>query len=142
MSNYSFLESDRLYLRPFEDGDEDFFMKWYNDKDTRAKIGEVMPFSKFQAEQLVRRKNKDSIWFAIVRKEDNEVIGETGLLRMFPAWRTTDLSIIKIKVKDMVLPQLILSWTMTFGYLSYNRISVGVVGFNTYALNFYKKVGF
>lgn len=31
MKNYSFLESKHIYLRTFEYGDEDFFIKWYND---------------------------------------------------------------------------------------------------------------
>lgn len=29
-----------------------------------------------------------------------------------------------------------------FGMLNFNRISIGVVGFNTNALSFYKRVGF
>lgn len=121
-------------------------MKWYNDKDTRAKIGEVMPLSRSQAGQLVRRETRDSVWFAIVRKEDNKVIGETGLLRMFPAWRTTDLTIIipdqENQGKGYGTEAISLIMDYAFGYLAYNRISIGVVGFNTYAVNFYKKVGF
>lgn len=146
MINYSFLESKNLYLRPFEETDETFFMKWYNDKDTRAKIGEVMPLSKFQSEQLIRREGKDSVWFAIVRKKDDKVIGETGLLRMFPAWRTTDLTIIipekENQGKGYGTQAINLIMDYAFGYLNYNRISIGVVGFNIYALSFYKKVGF
>jgi Acetyltransferases, including N-acetylases of ribosomal proteins len=146
LGNYSFLESKQLYLRPFEDADEEFFMKWYNDKETRSKIGEVMPLSRLQAGQLVRREGKDSVWFAIVRKEDNQVIGETGLLRMFPAWRTTDLTIIipdkKHQGKGYGTEAINLIMDYAFGYFDYNRIAIGVVGFNTYALNFYRKVGF
>lgn len=146
MKNYSFLESKHVYLRTFEDGDEDFFIKWYNDKETRGKIGEILPTSKMQAENIIKRNGKDSIWFAIVCKDNNNVIGETGLLRMFPAWRTTDLTIIipdkENQGKEYGTEAINLLMDYAFGYLAYNRISIGVVGFNTSALGFYKKVGF
>lgn len=90
-----FLESENIYLRPFIKEDIDFFTKWYNDFDTRSKIGEVDPTSSFKAEKIIERNDKDSVWFAVVKKSDNKVIGETGLLRMFPAWATTDLTIIE-----------------------------------------------
>lgn len=143
---YNFLESERIYLRPFEEGDEAFFLKWYNDSETRGKIGEVLPTSKAQAETIVKRNNKDSVWFAVVLKEDDAVIGETGLLRMFPAWRTTDLTIIipdqRYQGKGYGTETINLLMDYAFGCLAYNRISIGVVGFNTDALAFYKKVGF
>ncbi|BBF44396.1 acetyltransferase, putative [Lachnospiraceae bacterium KM106-2] len=143
---YQFLESEHIYLRPFNEADIPFFIKWYNDKETRAKIGETMPTSEFDAENIVRRKMKDSVWFAIISKEDNKIIGETGLLRMFPAWRTTDLSIIipdkKDQGKGYGTEAINLMMDYAFGYLAYNRIAIGVVGFNTNALAFYKKVGF
>lgn len=146
MEHYNFLESERIYLRPFEEGDESFFTKWYNDKETRAKIGEIMPTSKRQAEEIINRTGRDSVWFAVVRKDNNTVIGETGLLRMFPAWRTTDLTIIipgkENQGKGYGTETINLLMDYAFGYLSYNRISIGVVDFNKSALQFYKKIGF
>ena len=38
-------------------------------------------------------KSKNSVWFTITDLDGN-IIGETGLLRMFPAWHQTDLTII------------------------------------------------
>lgn len=146
MACYSFLESEHIALRPFEAGDETFFLKWYNDRETRGKIGEVLPTSRAQAEQDLRREGKDSVWFAIVCKESGTVIGETGLLRMFPAWRTTDLTIIipegKNQGKGYGTEAINLLMDYAFGSLAYNRIAIGVVGFNAAALSFYKKVGF
>jgi diamine N-acetyltransferase len=146
MKNYYFLKSEHIYMRPFEEGDEAFFTKWYNDKETRGKIGEILPTSKLQAEKIVKREEKDSVWFAIVREDNGAVIGETGLLRMFPAWRTTDLTIIipdkENQGKGFGTEAITLLMDYAFGYLAYNRISIGVVGFNTQALEFYKKVGF
>lgn len=144
--NNMFLEGEHIYLRPFLKEDINFFTKWYNDPKTRGKIGEVYPTSIFDAEKIVERNSKDSIWFAIVKKSDDKVIGETGLLRMFPAWQATDLTIIipdeinqhKGYGKEAI--NIIINYA--FGYLNFNRISIGVVGFNENALCFYKKVGF
>lgn len=141
-----FLESENIYLRPFIKEDIDFFTKWYNDFDTRSKIGAVDSTSSFEAEKIIERNDKDSIWFAVVRKSDNKVIGETGLLRMFPAWATTDLTIIipdkEDQHKGYGVETINLIMNYAFGYLNFNRISIGVVGFNDSALSFYKKVGF
>lgn len=141
-----FLESENIYLRPFIKEDIQFFTKWYNDFETRAKIGAVDPTNSFEAEKIIEKNDKDSIWFAVVRKLDNKVIGETGLLRMFPAWATTDLTIIlpdkEHQHKGYGTETINLIMDYAFGYLNFNRMSIGVVGFNDSALSFYKKVGF
>lgn len=141
-----FLESEDIYLRPFQKEDVDFFYKWYNDSDTRAKIGEVYPTSFDKAEKMIDRTDKDSVWFTIVRKSDDKIIGETGLLRMFFAWSTTDLSIIipdeEDQHKGYGKQAINLMMDYAFGYLNFNRIAIGVVGFNENALKFYEKVGF
>ena len=41
----------------------------------------------------IGHKQKDSVWYTITDLEGN-IIGETGLLRMWPDWNCTDLSII------------------------------------------------
>ncbi len=146
MENVKFLEGQHVFLRPFEKEDAGFFYRWYNDPETRAKIGEVLPTLPQDAEALAARKGSDSVWFAVVRKEDGRVVGEAGLLRMFPAWRTTDLTILVPDAADQgkgygtEAVNLLLDYA--FGYLNYNRVAIGVVGFNTKALAFYKKIGF
>jgi RimJ/RimL family protein N-acetyltransferase len=146
MRDFLFLEGKNIYLRPFVKTDLPFFARWYNDPETRGKIGEVMPTSEHEAEEIIGNTKKDRVWFAVVRKEDDEVIGETGLLRMFPAWRTTDLTIIipdkANQGKGYGKETIRLLMDYAFGYLNYNRIAIGVVGFNTNALEFYKRVGF
>jgi diamine N-acetyltransferase len=65
---------------------------------------------------------------------------------MFPAWRTTDLSLI-LGDKDVWgqgygSEAILLLLDYAFGYLNFHRVSVGVVGFNRRALQFYEKIGF
>lgn len=143
-----FLVGERVYLRPVERTDMRLILKWANDPEIRAVTGKVRPFTATAAdafyEKLADDKQRD--WFVIGLRENDRLIGETGLLRMFPAWRTTDLSII-IGEKDVwrqgygtEVMDLMLDYA--FGYLNFHRVAIGVVGFNKPALRFYEKVGF
>lgn len=85
-----------MYLRPLEREDLTYIQKWSNDPEIRSLIDEAKPMSWAKVEEFYERVKNDShrMWFVIVLKENNRIIGEAGLLRMLPAWRTTDLSII------------------------------------------------
>jgi len=65
---------------------------------------------------------------------------------MFPAWRTTDLSIIigekSVWGKGYGNEAMKLLLDYVFGYLNYHRIAIGVVGTNERALRFYERIGF
>lgn len=145
---YHFLESERLRLRPFEQADADFFLRWMNDPRTRGLVGESRPMSRDGAVRYIDRVNTaaDRVWLAVVRKEDGKLVGETGLLRMNPDWRTTDLTIIIPDPADQrsgygsEAVRLMLGYA--FGHLGFHRVAIGVVGFNTQALGFYRKLGF
>ena len=90
-------------------------------------------------------KSKNSVWFTITDLDGN-IIGETGLLRMFPAWHQTDLTIIipdpKMQHKGYGTEAIRIMLDMAFNKYEMHRVSIGVVGLNTDALEFYKKIGF
>ena len=138
----------RVYLRPFSKNDLSYVQKWSNDPEIRKLTGEFAPMSHAEAEKFYRelRAYKDRIWFVIVLKKGNRVIGEAGLLRMFRPWRCTDMSII-IGEKDAwgkgygtEAGRLLLDYA--FERLVFHRISVGVVAFNERALRFWEGLGF
>jgi diamine N-acetyltransferase len=143
-----FLTSQRIYLRPFEKDDLSVLRTWSNDVEIRALTGEVTPMSSAAADRYYERLTADDtrIWFAVVLRENDRMIGETGLLRIFYPWRTADLSIIigdKFcwrKGYGTEAIQLIMDYA--FGALALHRLSIGVVGFNQHALQFYEKAGF
>lgn len=144
----AFLTGKRVVLRPVEDSDAALLCKWSNDPDIRRLTGEVTPSTRADTEAYMKRLNAspDRVWFIIVDKETGRPIGETGLLRMFHPWRTTDLSII-LGEKDtwgrgFGTEAIHLLIDYAFGALNFHRISIGVVGFNQQALQFYKKIGF
>ena len=143
-----FLIGKRVYLRALEKEDLIYIRKWSNDPEIRKLIGEVVSMSQADADKFLERVYSDNTreWFVIVVKENDRVIGETGLLRMFPAWRTTDISII-IGEKDAWgkgygTEAILLLLDYAFRYLNFHRVAIGVVGFNKSAIRFWEKVGF
>ena len=139
---------ERIILRPFAKKDLTYIQRWSNDAELRKLIGEIAPMSQADAEKYYeeRRSDKTRLWYTIVLKKDNRVIGEAGLLRMFKPWRNTDMTII-IGEKDArekgygkEAGHLLL--THAFHNLGFHRISIGVVGFNKKAIRFWKSLGF
>ena len=142
------LTGDRILLRPFCRDDLSYIIKWSRYPEVRGLIGEVAAMTRAEAEKWYRkaRTDKDRIWFAIVLKEGNRVIGEAGLLRIFKPWRSTDMTVI-IWDKDAwgrgygtEAGRLILD--LAFRRLALHRVSVGVVSFNERALRFWEGLGF
>lgn len=142
------LIGERVYLRPFGREDLAHIRKWYDDPEIRKMTGEVAPMSRAEAERFLKKikVDKDRIWFAIVLKDGDRVIGEAGLLRMFKPWRCTDMTVI-IGEKDMwgrgygtEAGRLLLDHAFT--RLRFHRISIGVVALNKRAMAFWKGLGF
>ena len=147
-SKSGFLIGKRLYLRPLKKEDLIYIRKWSNDPEVRKLIGEVAPMSQADADKFFERVDNDNTreWFVFVIKENERVIGEGGLLRMFPAWRTTDISLI-IGEKDAWgkgygTEAILLLLDYAFRCLKFHRVAIGVVGFNERAIRFWEKVGF
>jgi RimJ/RimL family protein N-acetyltransferase len=138
----------RVFLRPFSEDDMRYVQKWSNDSEIRRLTGEIAPMSRQEAEEFYKhlRADKDRVWFAVVLKRGNRVIGKVGLLRMFRPWRCTDMSII-IGEKNTwgkgygtEAGRLLLKYA--FEQLKFHRVSIGVVGFNDRAIRFWKSLGF
>jgi len=143
-----FLSGKRISLRPVEAYDLPLLHTWMNDPEIRGLTGEVTPTSLQGVDQYFENLQNDSsrIWFVIVVKGEDRVIGECGLLRMFHFWRTTDLSIIigdkSAWGKGFGPEALYLLLDYAFGALNFHRVAIGVVGSNERALRFYEKAGF
>jgi diamine N-acetyltransferase len=143
-----FLSGKQVYLRPLEKDDLPLLQVWVNDPEVRGLTADVLPVSMLDQERYLERIHTDSnrVWFVIVLKENDQVIGECGLLRMYHFWRTTDLSmIIGDKIawgKGYGTEAMHLLLDYAFGYLNFHRVALGVVGSNERALRFYEKTGF
>lgn len=131
------MKEDLVYLR-----------KWSDDAEIRGLIGETTPMSQADCEKFLEKVYADSSreWFVVAMKKDHRVIGEAGLLRMDPAWRTTDVSVIIDEKeewgKGYGTETILLLLDRAFRQLDFHRVAIGVVGFNDRALRFWEKIGF
>jgi diamine N-acetyltransferase len=142
------LVGQRVCLRPLGKGDLVYLRQWSEDAEVRALIGETRPMSVADCERFLEQVRADERreWFAVVTTKSKRVIGEAGLLRMDPLWRTTDMSIIIGEKeewgKGYGTETAILLLDLAFRHLGFHRVAVGVVGFNERALRFWAKNGF
>ncbi|MEN6371384.1 MAG: GNAT family protein [Armatimonadota bacterium] len=142
------LVGEKVYLRQIKREDLIHIHKWVNDPEISGLIGQVGTMSPEQVNEWFTKVEADNsrVWFVVVLKRNDRVIGEAGLLRMFDEWRTTDLTMI-IGEKDAWdqgygTEAITLLLHYAFRNLCFHRVAIGVVGFNERALHFYKKVGF
>lgn len=134
-------------MREQREEDAKFFAYWFNQPKVMFQCGFEKPTSEEEERAYINlsHKSEDSVWFTITDLDGN-IIGETGLLRMFPAWHQTDLTIIipdpKEQHKGYGTEAIRLILDIAFNEFGMNRVAIGVVGLNTDALAFYQKIGF
>lgn len=141
------IRGKRVILREQRAEDAEFFAHWFNEPLIMFQCGFAEPtdVEEERARIATDHRSEDSVWFTITDLEGN-IIGETGLLRMFPAWRQTDLTIIipdpDMQHKGYGTEAISLILDLAFKKYDMHRVSIGVVGQNANALEFYKKIGF
>ena len=141
------IKGERIILREQIEEDAPYFTYWLNQPDIMFKCGFEKATTLEEEKEYINvyHKAEDCVWFTITDLEGN-ILGETGLLRMFPAWHTTDLTMIipdpQMQNKGYGTEAMKIMLDMAFNQYDMNRVSIGVVGLNTNAIEFYKKVGF
>ena len=141
------IRGKNVVLRAQKEEDAGFFAYWYNQPQVMFQCGFTEPTDEENEKNAIirHRTEEDSVWFTITDPDGN-IIGETGLLRMWPAWHCTDLSIIipdpAAQNKGYGTEAIRLMLDLAFEQYEMNRVSIGVVGLNTGALAFYRKIGF
>lgn len=141
------IRGQRVILREQRPEDAAFFARWFNEPRVMFQCG----FTEHTSEAEERRRitgahrSEDSVWFTVTDLEGN-ILGETGLLRMWPAWHCTDLSIVlpdpAVQHQGYGTETISLLLGLAFTTYDMNRVAIGVVGLNAPALAFYRKIGF
>lgn len=125
--------------------DASFFAYWFNQPKVMFQCGFTEPTDEEHMRKYISKKAEDAVWFTITDLS-GKIIGETGLIRMWPAWHCTDLSIIipvpEAQNKGYGTEAIRLMLDLAFGEYEMNRVAIGVVGQNIEALAFYEKIGF
>lgn len=148
-SEVKFLEGKRVYLRPMEKEDLDFFYThalW--DKEGRKLTGTQKVFSRQGVHNWFETNSTDDtrIDLIICLQETGQPIGDVAMLDIDHHNRK---SVVRISIFDQSFwgngfgPES-LSLLVEFGFnlLNLNRIGLDVFAFNERAINAYKKLGF
>ena len=141
------IRGKRVILREQRPEDAGFFAYWFNQPEVMFLCGFAEPTDEGEerARILTDHRREDSAWFTITDLE-GKLLGETGLLRMYPAWHQTDLTIIipdpAMRRRGYGTEAIRLVLDLAFRKYGMHRVSIGVVGQNASALKFYKKIGF
>ena len=135
------IRGKRIILRQQRQEDAEFFTYWFNQPEVMFRCGFEKPTTAQEEIEYINvyHKSEDSLWFTITDLDGN-IIGETGLLRMFPAWHCTDLTIIipdpEKQHKGYGTEAIRIMLDIAFNEYEMNRVSIGVVSLNTDALDF------
>jgi diamine N-acetyltransferase len=147
-----FLIGERLYLRPLELEDLERCQRWFNDPEVRRFLSSIRPLNQIVERAFLEDLSKKAadpaadVIMAIVIKEDDGHIGNTGLHRINVIDRSAEFGI-AIGEKDFwrkgwgtETARLMVQYG--FSTLNLNRIYLRVHDNNPRGLGAYEKAGF
>lgn len=148
MEYFKKLVGDRIYLSPSNAEDVEKYTKWLNDfyvTDGLGRSGKIMTVAEERKWLENANKNGD-VFFAIVKLENNELIGNCGIHDINHQNRTATIGILigeeNNRNNGFGAETLRLLLDYGFHYLNLNNIMLNVFSFNERAIACYKKVGF
>ena len=145
---YKKIEGKRVYLSPMCVDDAPKYVKWMNDfKVTDGLNGSKNLVTLESEREWIERNNRDgNFQFAIVKQENNELIGNCGFNELDTVNRKATVGIFigeeenRNKGYGTEVLELLIGYG--FDYLNLNNIMLAVYSFNEGAIGCYKKVGF
>ena len=145
---YKKLIGERVYLSPMRVEDASKYAEWMSDFAVSDGIGNACQLMSLDAERewVLNEIAAGSYQFAIVRKEDDLLLGNCGLFKINTVHRscTTGLFIGDAENRHMGYGAEVLRLLLdyAFNYLNLNSVILTVFDFNSDAIACYKKVGF
>ena len=148
MKYFKKLVGERIYLSPMNLEDSEEFTKWMNDFNVTDYTGRSSSLMTAEGEKawLSSALNSSEPLFSIIKLENNELIGNTGLMKIDNIRRTATLGIMigedENRSKGYGTEAIRLLLDYGFNYLNLNNIMLEVFSFNKIAIKAYKKAGF
>lgn len=147
MKYFNKIEGDNLYLSPVNVDDCELYTKWINDLSVAVPLGNASQVFTIQKEkEEMEEFSKGGYNFAILLKENDQLIGNCSLFHMFDVHRNAEVGIwigeedCRGKGYGPEALRLILSYG--FKVLNLHNIFLRVFSFNERAMKAYKKLGF
>ena len=148
MKYYKKLVGERIYLSPVSVEDAEKYVEWFCDFKTTDGIGKSSSIMTVESERewLENTLKNNDYNFAIVDLENNELIGNCGIMNINNINRSAEVGIFigdeNKRNNGYGAESLRLLLDYGFNYLNLNNIHLGVKAFNERAIACYKKVGF
>ncbi|WP_375143016.1 GNAT family N-acetyltransferase [Paenibacillus sp. D2_2] len=147
MENVRFLEGKKVYLRPIEAADTNWYFSTLYDKETRRLTGTQRHHTREQIASYIEAKSQDSssVLLLIATCSDDAPIGDIAIQDIDTMNRNANIRIALTdgsQNKGYGTEALQLMLEYGFGVLNLHRIELNVFSYNHRAVRVYEKVGF
>ncbi|MFW6014905.1 MAG: GNAT family N-acetyltransferase [bacterium] len=147
MKYFKKLEGKNIYLSPINIDDAEKYTEWLNDLEVTINLT-LSPniYSVEKEREILKEMTEEGNNFAIIEKNNNQLIGNCGLLNVNLINRKAELGIFigdkNYWNKGLGSEAICLLLDYSFNILNLNNIFLRVHEFNERAVNCYKKCGF
>jgi len=135
-----------VYLSPMNVEDTETYVKWLNDFNVTDGLGTSCIITSLQSEKEWIINNSNQYQFAIVRLENDKLIGNCGIQEIEQLRQCAEVGLFigDEENRNKGYGEEVLNLLLGYGfdYLNLNNIMLKVFSFNERAINCYKKVGF
>lgn len=147
MKYFKKLKGESLYLSPINTEDLEVYADWINTLSTTIPMGNASNnFSLLNEKEAIERLSKEGHNYAIIRKEDDTLIGNCSLFDINQLHRTAELGIFigDENNRGQGLGGEAINVMLSYGFkvLNLHNIMLKVFSFNERAIKAYEKVGF
>lgn len=146
MKYFKKLVGEKVYLSPMNIEDAEIYTKWLNDFNVTNGLGNSNLILSVEDEKEWIKENSNKYQFAIVRLEDDKLIGNCSIHEIDQLRQCAEVGLFigdeENRNKGYGKEVLNLLLNYGFDYLNLNNIMLKVFSFNERAINCYKKVGF
>lgn len=146
MQYFEKISGERLFLSPLNPKDIEIYTKWMNDKSVSENIGSYYKMISLPIEEKWIEKASKKNNFAIVLRQNNELIGNISLTNINYINQTATLGIFigenKNRNKGYGKEAIKLILEYAFNTLNLKNIMLCVCSFNKNAIRTYENIGF
>lgn len=142
-----FLEGERLYLSPIEEGDARLYVRWLNSPAVRENLMIARPLTIMaEREWIAKLDERGDVIFGIRLRQDDTLIGNTGLHGVNNLDRHAEFGIVIGEAEHRgrgygtEATGLLLAYA--FDTLNLHRVWLRVFGYNVGAAEVYRRCGF
>ncbi len=145
---HPYLVGPTVYLRPYDPQDAPMFAEWFNDPEVTRYTRRYLPITLVEQEEFLRSTQGSSrdVALAIVRRQDDQLLGGTGLHDIHPRHRHAWFGIVigdrSAWGKGFGTETTRLMLGLAFQVLNLNRVFLHVYEFNDRGRHVYEKLGF